>query len=301
MEKKKKKLQFNPLAIFLGTVIALYTLLLFAMLFWGVMGSFTKPVEFYRDDVNGRIPFPTMDTLTFENYVKAITNIKEKIKIDGEEYWAYLPEMFFNSLLYSVGGAFFATLTPCLVAYVTAKYQVRFNGVVYMTVIFVMITPIVGALPSQMEMAQNLGLYDNHFGLWFMSATFLGTYYLVFYSIFKGLSWEYAEAAFIDGASHFKVMTWVMFPLIKNTFLVVFVLNFIAKWNDYQTPLLFLPNNPVAAVGVYRFYSGTGDNDTRQLTILLAGAMCLFFPALILFIVFRDKFVGNLTVGGIKG
>ena len=299
--EKRKKIGFNPLAVFLGSVITLYTLLLFAMLFWGVMISLTEPMEFYRDDVNGRIPFPSFNTFTFENYGKALENIRETIEAGGKEYYVYRPEMFLNSLLYAVGGSFFATLTPCLVAYVTAKYKVRFNGVIYMTVIFVMITPIVGNLPSQMEMARNLGLYDNHPGLWFMSATFLGTYYLVFYSIFKGLSWEYAEAAFIDGASHFKVMVWVMFPLIKNTFLVVFILNFVTRWNDYQTPLLFLPNHPVAAVGVYRFYSGTGDNATRHITILFAAAMSLLIPALALFIIFKDKFVGNLTVGGIKG
>lgn len=299
--KKDKKINVNPLAIFLGSVIGLYTLLMFAMLFWGVMVSLMKPFEFYSDDINGLIPFPSLNALTFENYEMALQNVKEKIKIDGKGYYVYLPEMFFNSLVYSVGCSFFATLTPCLVAYVTAKYKVKFNDVIYMTVIIVMITPIVGNLPSQMEMAKNLGLYDSQAGMWFMSATFLGTYYLVFYGIFKGLSWEYAEAAFIDGAGHFKVMVWVMLPLVKNTFLVVFILNFIARWNDYQTPLLMLPNSPVAAVGVYRFYSGTGDNATRHVPILFAAAMSLFFPALILFVAFKDKFVGNLTVGGIKG
>ena len=211
--------------------------------------------------------------------------------------------MFLNSIVYAVGCAFCATLVPCLVAYVTAKYKFRFNDVVYGIVIFAMVTPIVGNQPSSIQMAKRFGFFDSHIGLWFMSATFLGTYYLVFHAIFKGLSWEYAEAAFMDGASHTSVMFRVMFPLVKTTFFVVMLMNFIAYWNDYQRPWIYLPNHPTAAVGIQFCVGGSGmDNKyAAGIPVMLAGGMIMLLPVMTAFIVFRDKFVGNLTVGGIKG
>lgn len=291
--KSFKEMIRNPLAIVLFVFLIAYVLVLFGMLLWAVMTSI-KDFDFFRVNT---VWFPeSFADWDFANYIEAFRQIKQQVTIGGTSYYVFLDEMFINSLIYSIGCAFFATLTPCLVAYVTAKYKSRFNSVLYTIVIVVMVTPIVGALPSQIQMSKLLGLYNNHIGMWFMSATFLGTYYLIFYSVFKGLSWGYAEAAFVDGAGHFTVMTRVMFPLVRNTFLVIFLLNFISRWNDYQTPLIFMPDVATAAVGVHRF----ADNPL-DIPVLFAGCIMLMLPVLILFLIFRNKLIGNLTVGGIKG
>ncbi len=291
----KRKIKFNALEIILGVVLIVYSLVLIGMFFWGLMNSFKDSTSFTEDCVS--LP----ETFSFKNYVSAFNGVFMPItKSDGRTFNVLLPRMFFNSLLYATGCAFFSTLAPCLVAYVTAKYKVSFNKVVYGIVIFAMVTPIVGNLPSEMQMAKSLGLFDQFFGLWFMSATFLGTYYLVFHSTFKSLSWEYAEAALIDGANHFQIMVQIMLPLVKNTFMVIFLLQFIARWNDYQTPWLYLPTSPTAAVGVQYFEVG-GDNANSGIPVRLAACMLLMLPVVTLFFVFRKKLVGNLTVGGIKG
>ncbi len=293
---KKKKMKMNVLEIVLGAILIVYSAALIGMFCWGLINSLKTGLAFDIDCVG----FPSGEEFTFKNYIDAFKGISMKIKEGNVEYRVFFPEMFLNSLLYALGCAFFSTLVPCLVAYVTAKYNVVFNKVVYGIVIFAMVTPIVGNLPSEMQMAKNLGLYDQFFGLWFMSATFLGTYYLVFYSTFKGLSWEYAEAAFIDGANHFQIMVQIMLPLVKNTFSVIFLLQFIARWNDYQTPWLYLPNSPTAAVGV-QFFSSGGAIGLGGIPIRLAASMLLMLPVITLFFIFRKKLVGNLTMGGIKG
>lgn len=311
MASEKKKM--NVLALILGSVLVLYSIALLLLLAYGFLNSIKDKYAFNIDqaflskavfeDLALRKQLTGDNSLTwynFDNYVKAFFGINQPATINGVKYKIYLPEMFLNSIIYAGGCAFFATLTPCLVAYLTTKYNFRFNSVIYTVVIFVMVTPIVGSLPSQIRMSKLLGLFDSFAGLWFMSATFLGTYYLVFHGIFKGLSWEYAEAAFIDGASHFKVMTQVMFPLIKNTFFVVMLLNFISLWNDYQRPWIFLPNRPTAAVGV-QFFSRASESELKSTVYRLAGGYLMLTPILIVFLIFRDKFVGNLTVGGIKG
>ena len=83
--------------------------------------------------------------------------------------------------------------------------------------IVVMLLPIVGSLASELQMLHTIGAYDNVVFLMFMKGGFLGTNFLIFYATFKGISWEYAEAAFIDGASHARVLFTIMIPLAMTT------------------------------------------------------------------------------------
>ncbi|MDE5896583.1 MAG: carbohydrate ABC transporter permease [Clostridia bacterium] len=284
----------NVLAVVLGSILILYSCILFFLLFYALNASLKTYTGFSLD------PVGITKNFQISNYVDAFRGIRQAVKIGGKDYYIYLPEMFWNSILYAVGCAFFATLAPCLVAYATARFKFRFNSVIYGIVIFAMVTPIVGNLPSQVEMTKKLGLYDSMFGMYFLSFTFLGTYYLIFHATFKSLSQEYADAAAVDGASQFTTMVRIMFPLVKSTFFVIFLMLFISYWNEYQTPMLFMPNQPVAAVGV-QFFSFTAEPQYRSVPIQLAGSMLLLIPILVLFTLFRNKLSGNLTVGVIKG
>ena len=286
--------KMTPFSAVLGIVLILYTLALFFMFLWALVNAVKTAAGFYIDPVG----IPT--DFQFRNFLDAFQAIRIRAWIGGTEYYVYLPEMFFNSLMYAVGCAFFSTLAPCLMAYATARYKFKFNSVIYGMVIFAMITPIVGNLPSQVEMAKTLGFYDSMLGMYFMSFTFLGTYYLIFHATFKGLSKDYADAASVDGAGHFTVMTRIMFPLVKNTFFAVFLLQFISYWNDYQTPLLFMQSRPTAAIGL-QFFRIAAESQFRAIPIQIAGSILLLIPILILFTAFRNKLMGNLTVGGIKG
>ncbi|HBF86976.1 MAG TPA: hypothetical protein DDW54_04775, partial [Clostridiales bacterium] len=145
----KKKI--GPLEIVLGLVLLFHAFLLIGLIFWALFNSFKSSDAFAMDPLF--LSKEMLDGLATvgepwfypQNYANAFKGVIQYIKIDGVRYKVYLPEMFWNSILYSVGCAFFATLTPCLVAYVTSKYKSRFNAVVYGIVIFVMVTPVVGS------------------------------------------------------------------------------------------------------------------------------------------------------------
>lgn len=296
MKRKAKIGKEEPgiLSRILGIILVAYAAILILMFAWAIVNSLKKTTEFYINAVS--LP----KSPQFVNFLKALQGIRVRARIKGVDYYIYLPEMFLNSLLYAAGCAFFATLAPCITAYATARYKFKFNSVIYGIVIFAMVTPIVGSVPSQIEMAKKLGFYDTMWGMYFMSFTFLGTYYLMFLATFKTLSRDYSDAAAVDGAGHFTVMTRIMFPLVKNTFFAIFVLLFINYWNDYQTAWLFLPNTPTAAVGL-QFFRLAAEPRYRDVTVQLAGSLLLLIPVIILFTAFRDKLMGNLTVGGIKG
>jgi ABC-type glycerol-3-phosphate transport system permease component len=167
-------------------------------------------------------------------------------------------------------------------------------------VIIAMILPIVGSGPSGIQMIKSLGLYDSIFGFYFVKFSFMGLYFLLFHATFKNLSWGYAEAAIIDGASEWTVMVKIMFPLVSSTFGVIMLLFFIGYWNDYMTPLLYLPSYPTIAVGLYKFYSAPGQQ-TGLIPMQLTGCMLVMIPILIIFIIFRNKIMSNVAIGGLKG
>ncbi len=279
-----------------ATVIACILLVgySFTMIFlfiWAMFSSVKSQYDFQKN------PFGFPEVWKFDNYLVALT--KFRVPIDTGRRVG-LPEMLLNSLIYSLGCTVVNTTVTCCVAYVTSKYKYRFSKIVYAIVIFTMVMPIVGSLPSELELARNLHLYDSFWGMFIMKANFLGMNYLIFYSAFKNLPWEYAEAAFMDGASHFKVMTKIMIPMIKPVILVVMLLAFIGYWNDYYVPMMFMPNHPVAAYGLFRYQQST-ESAISTTPMKIAGCMIVFMPVFVLFLVMKNKLIGNLTVGGLKG
>ena len=122
----------------------------------------------------------------------------------------------------------------------------------------------------------------------------------MFYGTFKSLSNEYKEAAIIDGASDYCVLFKIVFPLVKSVMLATFVLNFIAFWNDYQTPLLYLPTHPTLAYAVYYVSYEAFEPALYHTPPRIAGLMLLAVPIVILFAIFKDKLMGDISLGGIK-
>ena len=110
----------------------------------------------------------------------------------------------------------------------------------------------------------------------------------------------YTEAAKIDGAGNLAVLLRIILPLVRNTFFTVMLINFIAFWNDYQTPLIYMPSYPTIALGMF-YMASTTENGLSTVPMRMTGAMLMLIPILVLFLCFHKRLLGNLTVGGIKG
>ena len=288
--KNKFSLAFFGIAV----LLIIYSLSLVIPAIWGLYSSFKSPSDFFINS------YSLPEVWCFENYEKAFFKFYHLVPSGDSMKKIYMFVMFFNSVLYAGGCTVAGTMCSCVMAYMCAKYRYKFNAVIQAIVIVTMVLPIVGSLPSQVQVAQALGLYDKIWGMWIMSANFLGIYFLLFYGVFCSLSSEYGESAFVDGASHFRVMFQIMFPLVKTTILLVGLLLFISYWNNYQTPMMFIPSHPTAAYGMFLFRFSL-EQDLNAPPMQLAGSVLLFSPIFIIFMFTKDKLVGNLTAGGLKG
>ena len=288
-------------------VLIVYVVILAVVFYWAVMTSFKSQEQFYYD----KISLPTSHTYDqYKEYEPLITNkptwnfvrffseYKVALQTSGGGYvnaW----QMLINSLLYAIGCALFNTLTQCLTAYVCSKFPCKLSKLIYGIAIVVMIIPIVGSLPAEVQLAKDLHIFDSILGQWVMKANFLGMYFLVFYATFQSLSNTYSEAGKIDGASSWNILTMISLPLVRNEFLTILLINFIGFWNDYQIPLLYLPSYPTIAYGIYQL--SITYNDLTTVPMKMAGAVSMLVPVLTLFLIFHKRLMGNISVGGIKG
>ncbi len=307
MKTKKKKIEINVFAIILAVFLVAYALTLVFPLFWTLMTTTKSNTEYLYFEKDGAIVgnalwLPKMGA-TLKNYVTAYKYFYVLVEGVGpnEVDLSYnIFQQFINSILYSVGCAAAVTLASLIMGYATARFNYRFSNIIYAFVLVTMALPIVGSMPSEIAVAQALGIFDTFPGIWIMRASFLNTYFLIFYAQFKMIPRDYTEAAKIDGANPFIIMTKIIVPLAAGTISTVFVLTFISFWNDFQIPMVYLHSHPVAAYGMYHFQN-TSINEVANVPTKLAGICLMAFPIVIFYAIFNKKLNVNLSVGGIKG
>ena len=292
MIKSKNSFWRSPFNITILFFLIIYSTSMLMSLFWGLMTSFKSVFEF---DVNV-LGFPQKFQA---NFITALQEFYIDVETEISVRAVYMPEMFVNSILYAVGCSFMATITPCIVAYLCAKFKYKFSNIVYVTVLITMTIPIVGSGPSEIQMARDLGIYDTIWGMYIMKTSFLSMYFLVFHATFEMMPNGYTEAAKLDGASNLQVLIQIILPLVKSTIFTVWLLGFIGYWNDYNTPMIYIPSHPTVAQGMWTFFQSTG-NEISSVPMKLAGAMTMALPIIIIFVIFQKKLMGNLNIGGLK-
>lgn len=291
---KKQPKPTNWVYIVILCFLVLFVLFMLVPAVWTVMSSFKSVDEWEWD--NNYFGFPK--EFSFGNYVSAYKYFNVRTETGGRQ--VFMPEQFLYSFLYAGGCAVMSTLTPCIVAYAVARLHNKFGKVIYAIVIVAMALPIVGSLPSELQMARITGLYGYIWGQWIMKMNFLGVYFLVFHAQFRAIPMDYTEAAEIDGASNFSIMAKVIMPLAWGSVSAVLLLNFITYWNDYQIPMIYIKDYPVLAYGMFSFYQST-ETAIQSVPVKLAGILLMAIPIIIMFAVFNKKLMVNLSVGGIKG
>lgn len=308
--------------VILFVVLALYTLIMLSSLLWGLITSLKSSNDF--ENFGNVIGFPNISVegtpyagipsgrdalLKLANYKIVL----EKFVITRRAvYYGLGPEqivhtckagfgeLLLNTLLYTVGGALIYALMPALTAYLCAKYPYKLSAILVVVYTLMMCMPIVGSTPFELTFLRNTGLYDNIIGNYIQKMTGSGMYFFVYLAYFKGTSETYREAAQIDGASQFRIMTTIYFPLAIKIIATVFLIQFVALWNDYQTPLLYLPTHPTLAYAVYYVSYEAFEPALYHTPPRIAGLMLLAVPIVILFAMFKDKLMGDISLGGIK-
>lgn len=285
------------LVILVGLVMAVYCISLLVPIVWMLYSSLKNEMDYALSTF--RLP----SKLEWSNYVKVFDFLQVPVMTSRGTVIYGFGALAMFSLLRSACIPLLVTFVQACCAYVLAKYKFVGNKFIYFLGIFVMITPIVGNLPSAMSVNKALGVYDNLLlNILTAPSNIFGLNFLILYAAFKGVPWEFAEAAFIDGAGHMKIMLRIMLPMVLPTCAVLFVLSFLGIWNDYTASLIWLPSYPNLAFGLYMFQQGaTAGSEGASAPVILAGFAVVMVPTIILYLASQKLILAKFNVGGLKG
>lgn len=297
MRSRKKRTSDTVASILTWVVwafIFIYSLTLIFLYGWILMTAFKSQFAWLEDSFGWPVEW------TFDNFSLAFQNLRVVVFSGNQQKEVFLEGLLLNSFIYLVGCGIVATIAPCVMAYATSKFNFAFNKVIDGIVIVTMILPIIGALPSEIAMTKALGFYGTFWGMFFMKFTFLGANYLYFKSAFRGVPDDYAEAAKIDGASQFRVMLQIMMPMVSNIFFLILLLQMIGFWGDWQTPMIYLPEYPTVAYSLYNIQFAN-ESPLNSPPVQMAACVLASLPTLVVFVLFKNKIMGGLAFGGLKG
>ena len=320
---KSRNRNLNPLVMFLFIVLAVYTFIFTFVLVWGFMTSLKTEYQFTQ--LKEYMQLPRYDLLPahsdpksplyfphpFYNYLKVVEKLPGTSQfryyagwnlnnlMPQEIYKNTIPAMLWNSISYALIGSIIIATVPCVAGYLCATYRYKFSSLCYTVTLFVMVMPITGTATARIRLLCRLNLFDTIHGDWIVNFTFANVYFLVFLAFYQGVSGTFAEAAEVDGASQLRTLVQIIMPLASKMIMTITLIFFIARWNNASNYLIYIPNKWSISYRIYQL-TVVNTNVLPGNTAKIASCFIVALPMIILFIIFKDKMMGNLSMGGVK-
>jgi len=192
------------------------------------------------------------------------------------------------------------TLLSCsLAAYSFARLRWPGRDVVFVVLLSVLMLPSAATLVPSFLLWHQLHAVDTFLPL--IVPAFFGNSFYIFLlrQFFRGIPRELEDAARIDGAGIVRTFATIILPLSKPALAVVTIFTFIAVWDDYLNPLIYLnsQDNYTLTLGLQYFLT----QFASRWDLLMAASTMLVLPMAVIFLLFQRYFVEGFTLTGLKG
>lgn len=209
-----------------------------------------------------------------------------------------LVSSFFNGMIYATGSVIIIVIVVAAAAYVISRNQKGINRFLYYFIISGIAIPINNV--ALMKVMQMLHLVNTRVGIILLYAAInIPLSLFLAYGFVDTIPRELDEAAVIDGCTPKQLFIKVIAPLLKPIVSTLFVLDFMAVWNDFTMPLYYLNNSnkwPMT-LAVYNFF-GAFQNSYN---LIAADIMLTLIPVLVVFVLGQKYIVGGMSAGAVKG
>ncbi len=208
----------------------------------------------------------------------------------------------FNSALVATSVVLLSLLMGVTGAYALGRVQFRGRTLLLLTILGVSMFPQVAVLSGMFELIRGLGLYNNMAGLTLSYMIFTLPFTVwVLTTFMRDLPKELEEAAVMDGASPWQIITKVFLPLMGPAMVTTGLLAFVAAWNEFLFALTFTLTNEQRTVPVaIALISGASAYELPWGNIM-AASVIVTVPVVALVLIFQRKIVSGLTAGAVKG
>lgn len=215
---------------------------------------------------------------------------------------ANFPRNIFNSLL--VGGitVLLSLLISVLAAYALSRIRFRGRRLILMVILSISMFPQIAVLAGLFEVIRFFGLYNRISGLIFSYMIFTLPFTIwILTSFMRELPVEIEEAAIIDGATPWVIVTRIFLPLMWPAMVTTGLLAFIAAWNEFLFALTFTSSSDMRTIPVtIALLTGASGHEVPWGNIMAASTI-VTIPLIMLVLIFQRKIISGLTAGSVKG
>ena len=207
-------------------------------------------------------------------------------------------QFFTNSLVVAIAVTLGNLVFCSMLGYALAKFEFAGRKVLFWLVLGTLMIPGMVTLVPLFVLVANMGLVNSYLGLIlpFLAAPF-GVFLMR--QFFLAMPDELIDAARVDGAGEFRIFYKIVMPLAKPALAVLAILTFLGSWNSFLWPLVVATTEDKYTLPVALALYSTGQNQTDY-GLLLAGAVVVVVPILVLFLLLQRYFVQGVTMTGIK-
>ncbi len=212
------------------------------------------------------------------------------------------PRNVLNSVFIATCTVALALLLAVTASYALARVRFRGRGLLLLTILAVSMFPQVAVLAGLFELVRFLGTYNTPWAMIMSYMIFTLPFTVwVLTTFMRDLSVEIEEAAIMDGATPWVIITKVFLPLLWPALVTTGLLAFISAWNEFVFSLTFTSSESMRTVPVaIALLTGSSQYETPWGT-LMAASVIVTVPLIVLVLIFQRKIVSGLTAGGVKG
>lgn len=216
------------------------------------------------------------------------------------DIWTKIPLLtfIFNTAKLTIIVTLLQLFTSSFAAYAFAKLNFKGKKTLFLGYIATIAVPWQAYMVPQFMMMRSWGLNNTHLAIICLQA-FSAFGVFLMKQFYEGVPTELCEAARIDGLSEYGIWWRVMLPLSKPALSTLTIFTFVATWNDFLGPLIYLTKTELKTIqiGLRMFIS----QYSAEYGLIMAASVIALIPVLIVFLALQKYFVQGVATAGLKG
>ena len=267
--------------IIITLIMLFFSVIMIVPFLWMISTSFKMPAEVFQYPIKW-IPAQFM----WDHHVKVWTG--------ANSFGHY----YLNSLKVALISTVGAVLLSALAAYGFARIEFKGRNALFMIYLSMMMVPPQVLFVPKFIMFDWVGIYNTHWALILPGVfTIFGVFMMR--QFFLSVPYEISEAAFIDGAGHFRIFSRIILPMAKPSLATLAIIDFSWHWNDYENALVFLIDQDLYTVplGLQNFIL----ENTVDYNGMMAAATAGIIPMILVFLIGQKYIIQGVASSAVKG
>ncbi len=280
-QKNRKKV--TPGSIVSKVIIVLICVIDIYPIIWMLTASLKQSYEW-----SAKPAYALPDGFYFQNYIDAWNR-------------GHMSTFFFNSVVDTMVSLVFIVMLSVLVGFACTKMQWKGREIVNRYFQLGIMVPVATALIPLFQIYNKMGLYNTRWALILSYIAFglsLSIYLVTGY--LRSFPDEIMEAAVIDGCGIYKLLWYIVVPLLKNAIVTVLVLQFFFKWNDLLFSMTFVSSTALKTIQTGLMYF-SDEFGSKNWGAIFASISMSIIPMLVLYSVLNKAVIEGMTAGAVKG